>query len=198
MLIPVLWNQQSQLNVQGNGEGVRQVSIPDVYRSPHETISYTITAPREDWRQTSGCFRTLYGSALPKCQQSMIRFLHSSHPGASSPLFCGWMCPCRLYDCSVFTASPVEGLFFSTSLMLGFPGGSDGKESAYNVGHWGLIPRLGRSPGEGTLVFLTREFHGQRTLVGYSPWGHKESDMTKQLSLFTEKKIKAGKWVSKC
>ena len=30
-----------------------------------------------------------------------------------------------------------------------FPGGSDGKESAYNVGDLGLIPGLGRSPGEG-------------------------------------------------
>ena len=29
-----------------------------------------------------------------------------------------------------------------------------------------------------TPVFLPREFHGQRSLVGYSPWGHKESDMT--------------------
>ena len=27
-------------------------------------------------------------------------------------------------------------------------------------------------------VFLPREFHGQRSLVGYSPWGHKESNMT--------------------
>ena len=30
-----------------------------------------------------------------------------------------------------------------------FPGGSDGKASAYNVGDRGLIPGLGRSPGEG-------------------------------------------------
>ena len=29
-----------------------------------------------------------------------------------------------------------------------------------------------------TLVFLPGEFHGQRSLVGYSPWGRKESDMT--------------------
>ena len=28
-----------------------------------------------------------------------------------------------------------------------------------------------------TPVFLTGESHGQRSLVGYSPWGHKESDM---------------------
>ena len=32
---------------------------------------------------------------------------------------------------------------------MGFPGGSAGKESACNVGDSGLIPRLGRSPGEG-------------------------------------------------
>ena len=32
---------------------------------------------------------------------------------------------------------------------MGFPGGSSGKESAYNVGDLGLIPELGRSPGEG-------------------------------------------------
>ena len=29
-----------------------------------------------------------------------------------------------------------------------------------------------------TLVFLPGEFHGQRSLVGYSPWGRKELDMT--------------------
>ena len=32
---------------------------------------------------------------------------------------------------------------------MGFPGGSDGKASAYNVGDLGSIPGLGRSPGEG-------------------------------------------------
>jgi len=36
-----------------------------------------------------------------------------------------------------------------TSVFLGFPGGSDGKESACNVGDLGLIPRLERSPEEG-------------------------------------------------
>ena len=32
-----------------------------------------------------------------------------------------------------------------------------------------------------TPVFLPRESHGQRSLEGYNPWGHKESDMTEQL-----------------
>ena len=36
-----------------------------------------------------------------------------------------------------------------------------------------------------TAVFLSRESHGQRSLAGYSPWGHKESDTTEQLSVHT-------------
>ena len=54
-------------------------------------------------------------------------------------------------------------------LMKGFPGGSDGKESACNVGDPDLILGLGRSPGEGndypTPVFMPGEFHGERSLV---------------------------------
>ena len=41
-----------------------------------------------------------------------------------------------------------------------------------------------------TPVFLPGEFHGQRTLVGYSSWGHTESDTTEQLTLMlTLKKL---------
>ena len=42
-----------------------------------------------------------------------------------------------------------------------------------------------------TPVFLPREFHGQRSLAGYSPQGHKESDMTERLTvLISIKQIK--------
>ena len=61
------------------------------------------------------------------------------------------------------------------------------KESACNKGDLGSIPGSGRSPEEGnwlpTPVFLPGEFHGQRSLVGYSPWGRKESDTTERLTL---------------
>ena len=64
----------------------------------------------------------------------------------------------------------------------GFPSGSDGKASACNAKDLGLIPGLGRFPWrrkwQFTPVLLPRKFHGQRSLVGYSPWGHKESDTT--------------------
>ena len=69
-------------------------------------------------------------------------------------------------------------------MKKGFPGGSAGKESACNAGDLGLIPGLGRSPGKGhdnPLQYSCLENpHGQRSLVGYSPWGRKESDMHTQ------------------
>ena len=56
--------------------------------------------------------------------------------------------------------------------------GSDGKESAYNVGDLSLILGLGRSPGGGHGSPLQYSYlenpHGQRTLAGYRPRGCKE------------------------
>ena len=53
-----------------------------------------------------------------------------------------------------------------------------------NAGNLGSIPGLGRSPGEGKgypLQYSCLENpHGQRSLVGYSPWGYKKVDMTEQ------------------
>ena len=59
--------------------------------------------------------------------------------------------------------------------LLGFPGGSDGKETACNAGDPGLIPGSGRGNGLPTPVYLPGEFHGQRNLLGYSLWGCRET-----------------------
>ena len=62
------------------------------------------------------------------------------------------------------------------------------KESACNAGDLGLISGSGdrkiplRKEWQPTPVFLPGESQGQRSLVGYSPWGHKESDITEWLS----------------
>ena len=51
----------------------------------------------------------------------------------------------------------------------------------------GLTPGSGRTPGEENgnplLYFCLENPHGPRSLVGYSPWSHKESDMPEFLSL---------------
>ena len=73
---------------------------------------------------------------------------------------------------------------------MGFPGGSDGKESAYNVGDPGSILGSGRSPGEGNgyplqyscLENPTDRGAWQATFHG----GLKELDMTEQLSKNTQ------------
>ena len=73
--------------------------------------------------------------------------------------------------------------------LLGFPSGSAGKESTCNAGDLGLIPGLGRFPGEGNGYPL--QYSGLRLpWTVYSPWGHKESDTTEQLLLSLIAKIK--------
>ena len=143
-------------------------------------------------------------------------------------------------------ASSILKCLFSSNYRLfftmGFPGGSEVKASACNAGYLGLIPGLGKSPGEGngnplqyyclenpmdrgawrgtdhrvaknqtqrlhfhfhqcrrhgfdpwvgkipwrrkwqpTPIFLPGKSHGQRSLVGYTLQGSKESDTTERL-----------------
>ena len=66
---------------------------------------------------------------------------------------------------------------------MGFPGGSDGKESAYSTGDLGQEDPLEKGMAtQSSPVFLPRKSHGQRSLVGYSPWGLRESDTTELLT----------------
>ena len=67
-----------------------------------------------------------------------------------------------------------------TPVFLDFPCGSAGKESTCNAGDLGLIPGLGKSPGEGKRLSILwpGEFHGL-----YSSWGRNELDTTERLSL---------------
>ena len=71
-----------------------------------------------------------------------------------SLIFCSCLClrvafACRLAVLSVHTAPQRSHIYRVLLAPAGFPGGSAGKESACNAGDQGLIPGLGRSPGEG-------------------------------------------------
>ena len=80
---------------------------------------------------------------------------------------------------------------FTASLV----GSSDGKESTCHAGNLGSIPGSRRSCGEGNgypfQYSWPGEFHGQRSLVGYSPWDCKESDT---LSVLTLHLLRRRKW----
>ena len=85
--------------------------------------------------------------------------------------------------------------------VKGFPGGTGGKEPACQCRRHKTCrfdPWIGKIPWrrkwQPTPIFLPGESHGQRSLVGYSPWGHKELDTTERLSThaYTSQSESAG------
>ena len=81
---------------------------------------------------------------------------------------------------------PGEGIGYPLQYSWASPVAQMVKNSPAMWGELDSIPGLGRSPvgGHGNpLQYSCLENpHGQRSLVGYSPWCHKQSDMTEQLS----------------
>ena len=95
--------------------------------------------------------------------------------------------------CSQYTMKPIEQCWWSEleykfdiyelfryhTYKKGFPHSSVSKESACNAGYLGLIPALEISPEvwrrkwQSTPIFLRGESHGQKSLAGYSLWGHR-------------------------
>ena len=69
----------------------------------------------------------------------------------------------------------------------GFLGGSEGKESACQCRRTRFDSRVRGVPWrrkwQPTPVFLSGEFHGQMSLVGYSLWCHKQSDVIERRTL---------------
>ena len=94
----------------------------------------------------------------------MLVLNHATFPNFSVPIVFVWI---------------LKGLLFivSCNLHMGFPGGSDGKESSCNAEDLSSIPGLGWFPGRGRSNPLQcsclENSHGQRSLAGYSPWDHK-------------------------
>ena len=82
-------------------------------------------------------------------------------------------------------------MFTTAHVQQGFPGGSESKESACTARDPGSIPGLGRSPGGGHGIPLqyscVENPYGQRSMVGCSTWGCKESDTTERLSTRIQK-----------
>ena len=90
---------------------------------------------------------------------------------------------------SLFITAPPNFPFSSITVPVlcspNLPRWLSGEESTCNardVGDSGLIPEVRKIPWrrkwQPTPVFLHGKSHGQRSLVGYSPWGHKELDTT--------------------
>ena len=92
-----------------------------------------------------------------------------------------------IYNLPSFLCSPGTDPRYTIfwDLGKGFPGSSEVKSICLQCGRPGFDPWVRkihwRRKWQPTTVFLPGESHRQRSLVGYSPWGHQESDMTEQL-----------------
>ena len=79
-----------------------------------------------------------------------------------------------------FSENSSQFFKFNQFIYFGQKGGSDGIASCLQCGRPGFDPWVGkirwRRQWHPTPVLLPRKSHGQRSLVGYSPWHHKESD----------------------
>ena len=79
-------------------------------------------------------------------------------------------------------------LFFPPNFLVGI----SCKEAAAiggDISNVGLIPGFGRSPGGengNPLQYLGGESHGQKSLVGYSPWCRQEMDTTEHVHLYKD------------
>ena len=133
------------------------------------TLSYSVLPLKHVHRGRAGCGKSLASLHTNNCNQKLLGLI------VIKGVILGY------FDSSKHGLNQVWGTIW------GFPGGSVGKESAYNAGHLSLIPGLGRSLGEGngqpTPVFLPGEFHWQRNLMGYSSWGHNKTDKLMRLLL---------------
>ena len=129
---------------------------------------------------------------IPHCSVSFV----ISERAHMSEYFFQTLYSVPLYHLSILAPVPHFLNYCNFNKSWTFSGGSDGKESACNVEDLDLIPGLGRSPREGNgnplQCSCLENPHGQRSLVGYSLFGHKEFDMTEWLSTHSKSQFSSA------
>ena len=122
--------------------------------------------------------------ALASELESLMR---GDSPGEQPPLSWGPRKASQKKNYLRFILSGRNGYIISK--VQSFPGGSNGKESAWNARDLRFNPWVGKIPWrrewQPTPVFLPGEFRGQRSLAGHSPWGRKEPETNEATDTFT-------------
>ena len=122
------------------------------------------------------------------CNYKLFPVARTKNWAANTFTFMGFLAAQLVKNLPAMQKNSVQFLGWEVSLerewvpipvFLGFPGASHSEESTCNAGDLDSIPGLGRSLGGGhgnpLQYFCLENPHGQRCLVGYSPWGCKES-----------------------
>ena len=156
------------------------------------------------WTSESFTFSSLNTTSMPITDLTTVIFLSVNFPHclrifkiaflSFTLCVCVCVCVCSSLKCTQFLKKSIQSLCekwkdFSSELrfcfMVGFPCDSAGKESACNGGDLGLIPGLGRFPGEGKGYYYPLPYSGLENRMDYIVLGvAKELDTTEWLSLF--------------
>ena len=136
---------------------------------------------RKQWPETS---RTPNLDSRVPLHYGVVLVIRCTTPSFSE--LCWLKASCSPFEIQIESLCSFTSRERTFSYIYGFPTVSDSKEYACNAGDLGSIPGLGRSPGgrQGHPLQCSclENPHGQRSLAGYSPWGHRESDTTERLS----------------
>ena len=118
-------------------------------------------------------------SEMPKQQRLRSMGWQSKVAGAMGSAHCSLQWSDHDNEMTWELVSPEQSFRLSTFTVDGFPGGTGGKEPACQCKRherYGFHPWVWKIPWRRawqlTPVFLPGESHGQRSLMGYSPWGH--------------------------
>ena len=177
-LIGWYWKMHFVSGVASASGRVHWEPIPSPSWAPTAVLTWDIS------HQLLPCF----GPRVPVCLEYLsfsccLMPLFNSVPlPAPSRVFLHHQTHWHTTPCGPNTATPVSARPVS---QVGFPVALVVKSSVVNAGDtrnprvWSLGREDPLKEGwQTTPVFLPGKFHGQRSLVGYSPWGLKESDMT--------------------
>ena len=97
----------------------------------------------------------------------------------------GSLVGCRLWGRTESDTTEATQQQQHKNFTRGFPGGSDGKSVCLQCGRSGFDSWVGKIPWrrkwQSTPALSPGKSHGRRSLIGYSPWGRKELDMTERL-----------------
>ena len=166
------------------------------YKEPHPVLQTTKLEPKRLKALRSNCktvaspdflgtclFIILHGFSWCSFEWEPLKFFKSSSPKTNLKFTCGWTSQ-NTFDKKTYTILNLKVLIVGlhTHRFLGDSVVNNIACQCRRCKRCRFNPWVSKIPWkrawQPTPVFLPGKFHGQRSLVGYSLWGHKESDTT--------------------
>ena len=164
------------------------MSIESVMPSNHLIICHLLLLP-------ASIFPRIRGNESELCMVAKVLKLSASVLPVS---FQGWFSSLRLTGLISLLSKGFSKVLSSTTFGDGWCSGKEPTWQCRRCKRCRFIPWVGKilwnRKRQPSPVFLPRKFHGQGSLVGYSPWDCKKSDMTERLITHTDGRMHSQQW----